>query len=134
MQAFFEAFERTSETGDAASLAKLYAESFLVANATGAHVLRASDLAQMIPKRKQMLEAAGCGAAKLVSLEETRLDDNYSMVRTQWRWHVKRGDDASQEITLPSTYIVRRSSDGLQIAFYLAHGDITAVLRERGLF
>jgi hypothetical protein len=28
---------------------------------------------------------------------------------------------------------VRRSEEGLRIVFYLAHGDITAVLRERGL-
>jgi hypothetical protein len=132
MQAFFEAFEAGSEAGDAASLAKLYTESFLVANPNGVQVVRASDLLQIIPKRKQMLDAAGCQAAKLVSLSETRLDDHYSMVRTEWRWRVK-GDENGSEITLPSTFIVRRSSEGLRIAFYLAHGDITAVLRERGL-
>ena len=133
MQAFFQAFETSSEAGDAASLAKLYAESFVVAGANGVQVVKASDLAHIIPKRKQMLDAAGCQGAKLVSLNETKLDDRYSMVRTEWRWRLKGGEDASLEITLPSTYIVRRSSEGLQIAFYLAHGDITAVLRERGL-
>jgi ketosteroid isomerase-like protein len=133
MQAFFEAFETSSEGGDAASLAKLYAEAFLVARPNGVQVIKASDLEHIIPKRKQMLDAAGCGSAKLVSLSETRLDNQYSMVRTEWRWRVNRGDGEYPEITLPSTYIVRRSDEGLQIVFYLAHGDITAVLRERGL-
>ena len=133
MQAFFEAFETGSETGDAASLAKLYADSFVVAGANGVQVVKASDLAHIVSKRKQILDAAGCQAAKLVSLNETKLDDRYSMVRTEWRWRLTSGENAPSEITLPSTYIVRRSSEGLQIAFYLAHGDITAVLRERGL-
>jgi len=130
---FFETFERGSAAGDAASLAKLYTESFLVAGPNGVQVVKASDLAHIVPKRKQMLDAAGCGDAKLVSLNETRLDDHYSMVRAEWRWRVNCGDSESPEITLPSTYIVRRSGEGLQIVFYLAHGDITAALRERGL-
>jgi hypothetical protein len=132
IQAFFEAFEASSATGDLASLAKLFSESFMVAGPNGVQIVKASDLAQIIPRRKQMLDAAGCGDAKLVSLNETRLDDHYSMVRAEWRWRVTRGDTESSEITLPSTYIVRRSSEGLHITFYLAHGDITAVLGERG--
>lgn len=133
MRAFFEAFEASSATGDAASLAKLYTASFVVAGPNGVHVVKASDLAHIVPKRKQTLGAAGCGDAKLVSLNETRLDDHYSMVRAEWRWQVNCGDSESPEITLPSTYIVRRSSEGFRIAFYLAHGDIVAVLQERGL-
>jgi ketosteroid isomerase-like protein len=133
MRRFFEALEISSETADVTALVNLFADSLVVASANGAQVVRASDLARMIPKRKEMLEAAGCQAAKLVSLNETRLDDYYSMVRTEWRWRVANRGNESQEITLPSTYIVRRSNEGLKIVFYLAHGDITAVLRERGL-
>jgi hypothetical protein len=133
IRAFFEVFEKNSAKGDAASLAKMYSESFMVAGPYGVQVVKASDLEQIIPKRKQILHAAGCGDAKLVSLSEIRLDDHYSMVRAEWRWQVNCGDTESPEIMLPSTYIVRRSSEGLHITFYLAHGDITAVLRERGL-
>src|SRR5215470_10163911 len=125
MRSFFEAFAASNETGDAASLAKLFAESLMAADPNGIRVVKASDLAHIIPKRKQMLDAAGCGGAELVSLDETKLDDQYSMVRTKWRWRVNSAGKAPQEITLPSTYIVRRSSEGLQIAFHLAHGDIT---------
>jgi hypothetical protein len=133
IRAFFEAFETVNQTNDATVLANLFADPLVVAGPNGAQVVKASDMARIIPKRKQMLDAAGCGPAKLVSLNETRLDDHYSMVRTEWRWRVKGSDSAALEITLPSTYIVRRSNEGLQIVFYLAHGDITAELRERGL-
>jgi hypothetical protein len=91
-RAFFEAFEASSAAGDRASLVKLYAESFLVAGPNGVQVIKASDLAHIIPKRKQMLDTAGCGDASLVSLNETRLDDHHSMVRAEWRWRVSRGD------------------------------------------
>jgi hypothetical protein len=133
MRRFFEALEISSETANVTVLVNLFADPLIVASSNGAQVVKASDLARMIPKRKEMLDAAGCGTAKLVSLNETALDDHYSMVRAEWRWRVTSRGNESQEITLPSTYIVRRSSEGLQIVFYLAHGDITAVLRERGL-
>ena len=130
---FFEGLEISSETGNTTVLVNLFADPLVVASSNGARVVKATDLARMIPKRKEMLDAAGCQGAKLVSLNETRLDDHYSMVRTEWRWRVTSHGNESQEITLPSTYIVRRSSDGLRIVFYLAHGDITEVLRKRGL-
>src|SRR5438552_11177992 len=86
VSAFFENFEKLSALGDAEHLAALYAAAFLVAGPTGTQIVKASDLVHAIPRRKQLFEAAGCTSTTLASLVETRLDDRYSLVRTEWRW------------------------------------------------
>jgi hypothetical protein len=129
---FFETFERNTAAGDADAIASLYAPSFLMAGPNGVQVVKASDLRLAIPKRKQMLESAGCSAARLVSLQENKLDDRYSQVRTEWQWRIQREGTAPAEITLPSTFIVEKSSEGLRIVFYLS-GELMATMRERGL-
>lgn len=132
IRTFFEDFAQRNASGDAEGLVRLYAASFLMARPNGVQVVKAADLLPAIPKRKQLLAAIGCRSTTLASLQETKLDDRYSIVRTEWRWRFDRGGDGPEEITLPSTFIVQQSGEGLQIVFYLAHEDILAVLRERG--
>ncbi len=132
IRTLFDTFERYSAAGDAEGLAGLFAASFLSAGPNGAQTVKASDLLQVIPKRRQLFESIGWHSTKLVSLHETSLDERYRMVRTEWRWRLDRAGEAPVEITLPSTFIVHESRDGLRIVFYLT-GDILTVLRERGL-
>ena len=133
IQAFFDEFQRCNADGDAEKLGRLYAPVFLAAGANGAQAVRSADLVLAIPKRRQMLEAVGCRPAVLVSFEETKLDDRYSMARVRWRWRVERSATAPLEITLDSTLILQRGDDGFQIVVYMNHEDIFAALRQRGL-
>ena len=132
MQQFFERFERSSAAGDADALAGLFAPSFLSASADGERIVTSGELVQAIPKRKQLFEKIGHRSTTLMSVHETKLDERYSLVRTEWRWRIARGQDAATDITLPSTFIVQRANDGPRIVFYLT-GDIIGALRERGL-
>ena len=133
IQAFFEKFQKHNASGEAQDLVSLYAPVFLMAGASGSQTVKAADLLQAIPKRKQMLKSIGHRSTTLVSLQETALDGRYSLVRTGWRWQFDRAGDAPWEITVPSTMILERSVDGLKIVFYLNHQDIMTVLRQRGL-
>lgn len=132
IQDFFEAFERSSAAADAESLAGMFAAVFLAAGPQGAQMVKSIDMLQVIPKRKQMLEAIGCEPASLVSLQENNLDDHYSLVRTEWRWRVKPAGLEPLEITSSSTFLIQRSDNGLRIVLYLNHADIMDALRARG--
>jgi hypothetical protein len=68
-----------------------------------------------------------------VTLQESRLDDRYSLVRTEWRWRFERSSEALVDFTLPSSYVVDRSPERWQIVAYIPHADIMAELRRRGL-
>jgi hypothetical protein len=133
MEAMFRRFETLSAAADVEGLAALYAPSFLMAGPAGAQVVKASDLVHAIPRRKQLFDAAGCRSTTLLSVQETRLDDRYSQVRTEWQWAFVRTDGAAAEIALPATFIVDRAAGGGQIVCYINHADVVAIMRQRGL-
>jgi len=99
IQVFFEEFQRCNADEDAEQLSRLYAPVFLMAGASGVQAVRSADLALAIPKPRQMLRSIGCMPAGLFSLEETKLDDRYSMARAKWQWRTERGGTA-EEITM----------------------------------
>ena len=133
IESFFKDFEKNTNQDDVERLTSQYADPFMAADATGARLVHAADLRAMIPKRKQLFKSIGHRSTTLVSLHETKLDDRYVMVKTQWRWQFDRGTAGSEEVTLPSTFIVHTSGEALKIVFYLNHENIMTVLRDRGL-
>ena len=128
IEIFFRNFEKYSNLNDADGLASMFADSFLNADHSGTRVVQARDLRMFIPKRKQVFESIGYKSTKLVSVNQTKLDDRYILVRAEWRFEFDRDD-----VTVPSTYIVENSGGSLKIVFYLAHQNIMAVLKDRGL-
>jgi Domain of unknown function (DUF4440) len=133
MEALFRRFETLSAGADVEGLVALYAPSFLMAGPGGPQVVKASDLALAIPKRKQLFDAAGCRSTTLRSVDHTPLDDRYSLVRTEWQWTFVRADGSSTVIALPSSFIVDRAADGGRIVCYINHADMVAIMRDRGL-
>ena len=83
-------------------------------------------LAHVIPKRKQITDALGCGKTMLRSVVETKFDDKFSSAGTEWGWEVTPPAAARFEVTVRSTYILERVDERLQIVAYFAHGDIVA--------
>src|SRR5882724_138956 len=94
LRSFFRAFERENAAADVEGLARLYAPAILVAGPDGSQVVSRDDLLRAIPKRKQMFEAAGHRSTKLAGLQETRLDDRYTLARTEWQWQFVASGDA----------------------------------------
>ena len=131
IDAFFRRFEQSSAAGDVDALVGLFAPSFLMAAPSGTQVVKATDMVQAIPRRKQMFAAAGCTATTLQSVVDTPLDSRYSLVRTEWQWTFERPGAAATQITLPSTFLVERAADGPRIVCYINHADVQAVLRDR---
>ena len=129
---FFENFQKYNDAGDTEGLARLYSPIFMVATPGGVQPVQAADMLKIIPKRKQMLEEVGCKSTTLVDLQETKLDPTYTLVQTTWKWLFHRGGE-SKEFTLTSTSILRATTEGPQIVFYLNHEDIMAALRKDGL-
>src|SRR5579864_586568 len=133
IRAFFEAFERNSAAWDMDVMISQFADPFLSADPSGVRVVQASDLRVALPKRKQLFQTNGCKVTKLMSIDETPLDDRHVLAKTWWRWEFERPERQRQEITLASTFIVRKSAEALKIVFYLNHEDIMAVLKQHGL-
>ena len=133
IEAFFRTFEYNTNHGDTAALVSPFAAVFLAAGPQGSSCVRKEDFALVLPKRKQLFNSLGCGSTELVRLRAKQLDSRFSMARTQWKMIFANGVSAAREILVESTYIVDTGSDPFQIVAYLAHQDIMAVLKERGI-
>ena len=132
LRSFFDRFQALSAASDVEGLAAMYAESVTIAGANGVLVVKSTDLRRAIPKRKQLLESAGCTDTALVEFEETALGDRYSLVRAQFRW-LFEANGQRDAVTLPASFVVDRGGDSPQIVFYLNEHDVFSVLRERGM-
>ena len=126
---FFRTFERASDSLDTDALATCFAESFMAADPSGAQPVPRSAFLSVLPRRKDMFEAAGIGRAYLTGLDHQSLDENYLLAYTTWTAERQGGSAAGQApVTLLSTFILRRTNDGLRIVFYLNHRDLADVL------
>ena len=132
LRSFFERFQSLSAASDVDGLAAMYAGSVMIAGAGGTLVVNAADLQRAIPRRKQVLESAGCRDTALVDFEETALGSRYSLVRTQFRWRFAPANGQQHTVTVPSVFIVDRGGESPRIVFYLNEHDVMSVLRERG--
>ncbi len=133
LRSFFQAFEASSDSTDVDALVRMYAPAILVAGPHGAQIVKTADLLAAISTRKEMFDAAGRRSTKLAALREERLDDRYTLARTEWRWEFAPRGDAPTELTLASSFIVDRSNGDPRIVVYLMHHDVGAVLKARGL-
>jgi hypothetical protein len=133
LRSFFEQFQRLSGKADVEKLVEMYASRVMIAGPAGSQVITASDLLRAIPKRKQLLDAAGHRETALVGFEETQLTPRYSLVRTEWQWVFEPAAGGQTTVTLPSTFVVDRAANTPSIIVYILDDDVTAVLKQRGL-
>ncbi|WP_353069982.1 hypothetical protein RBB75_06860 [Tunturibacter empetritectus] len=133
VRVFLEKYEANSNVGSPEEIAMQFADVFMAADPSGARAVPSSVLLMAIPQRRQLFESVGSSVSTLASVEQTRLDDRYVLLKTEWLVKFDRGSGLNDELSLRSTFVVHRSGDGLKIVFYLSYEDLTAVLRDRGL-
>ncbi len=125
---FFEAFSAASDSLDPDALAACFAETFMAADPSGAQPVPRDAFLAVLPRRKALFEAAGIGRVALTALDSTSLDESYVLARTTWTGEREGTRSGESPATLSSTFILRRTADGLRIVFYLNHKDLAAIL------
>jgi hypothetical protein len=133
IEQFFRNFERQSNGSNPDELFAQFGDAVMVAGPDGSRVVRASDLAVALPKRKELFNRIGCRSTRLLSMQETRIDQRYVMAETQWCLTFERGEGRIDDIHVGSTFILDCGTDEVKIVFYLTHQDIMKILRERGI-
>jgi hypothetical protein len=128
---FFATFQRNTAHGTEAETLAQFAGTFLAAGPDGAQPVPAAAFGPAVTRRKQLFERLGCRSTELVSLDETPLDSRYTLARTRWQMTFARPGLPDQQLTADSTFLI--DSQTQQILVYLAHQDIFALLRQRGL-
>jgi len=130
---FFSDYVKAADSLDLAFLGSAYSDSFLFAGPSGTQTVKRDDFLRVLPRRKEFFLGAGLKSSLIQSLEETRLDDSYVMVKTRWSMRFDKVDAPPVVIESAATYVLRREGDAVRIVFQLDHQDLMQRIRDLGL-
>jgi len=111
-------FARSSSPLDLDALAGCFDETFLASDAAGTRVVPRAAFLQTLAGRAQKFADAGVGPAALRQLTYEDLDPHHVLARTTW---AAPRTDGTGEITLGSSFLLRRDGDQLRIVVYVNH-------------
>ncbi|HEU0174884.1 MAG TPA: DUF4440 domain-containing protein [Blastocatellia bacterium] len=134
---FFEDYERNVNASDSEDglelIASRYSDSFMFAGPQGAQTVKKGDFLKALPKRRWFFKTVGLTSSTIQSLEETRLDDNYVMVKAYWNMRFEKGAEQPIVAETSATYILCQEESSLQIVFQLDHQDLMQRAHDLGL-
>jgi hypothetical protein len=129
---FFERYERSRNTFDLRLIDSQYPDSFMFAGPNGARIAEKPAVLAWLSRGQELFTALGHKTTKLVSLDETRLDEHYAMVRAQFVWRFEKAA-APIDVDVDSTFIVYIKDGVPRIVFQHEHEDFQQALRTRGV-
>jgi hypothetical protein len=109
------AFLRSLDTAGATA----FDERFLVADPRRVAIVERAVLAAALPARRAAFAAAGLGEPRLTSAAQLPLDERHLLVTATW---------ATSPVDLASTYLLRRTTDGLRAIAYVSHRDLESAM------
>jgi ketosteroid isomerase-like protein len=130
---FFEAYAKATKSLDLAFLGSAYGDTFMFAGPGGVQAVKRDDFLKVIPKRGAFFKAAGLMTTEVRRLEEIRLDETHTMVRSYWSMRFEKGSGHPIIEEIAATYILRREQEAWRIVFQLDHQDLTKRVQELGL-
>jgi hypothetical protein len=118
IRGFFDVFARASSALDLDALAGCFDETFLSSDAAGTRVVPRPAFLQALAGRAQVFADAGIGRAAFRQLTYQELDQHHVLASTTWG---APRTDGSGEVTLASSFLLRRDGDQLRIVVYINH-------------
>jgi ketosteroid isomerase-like protein len=132
VQEFFEQYTRSRNTMDVDGIVSQYADSCLLAAADGARITQMQALREGFPKALELLKTVGHTSTNLASLNETKVDAHYTMVRAQFVWRFEKAAAPPIDVTVDATFILY-INDVPKIVFHHEYEDFWQLLRTRGV-
>jgi hypothetical protein len=133
VQAFFDQYARSRSAMDIDRLLSQYADSCMFAGPDGARVVDKQAITEGFPKALELLKAVGHTSTTVASLDETRVDEHYAMVRARLVWRFETGAAPPIDVNVDSTFMVHIKNGVPKIVFQHEHEDFWQALRTRGV-
>ena len=130
---FFEGVESASNTLDLNLIDAQFADQFIFADPNGTRVVEKQKFLPFLPKRREFFKSIGHQFTKVLSLEETPIDDQYTMVKAHFLMQFQKSTGESKEINLDSTYILFMKGETPKIVMHIEPEDVQQAMKDRGL-
>ena len=133
VQEFFEQYARSRSAMEIDRLVSQYADPCMFAGPDGARVAERHAVLAGFPKALELLRTVGHTSTRLASLDETTVDEHYTMVSAQFVWRFDKATAPPIDVTVDSTFILYMKDGVPRIVFQQEHEDFWQALRTRGL-
>ena len=130
---FFEGVEQASNTLDLDLIDAQYADQFIFADPNGTRVVEKQKFLPALPQRQEFFKSLGHQSTKVLSLEQTPIDDQYTMVRAHFLMQFQKTPGQTTEANVDSTYILFMKGDLPKIVMHIEHEDLREAMQARGL-
>ena len=130
---FFRRYERSRNTFETDLIETLYPDAFMFADPNGARVTEKQAVLVALSRGRELLRTLGHASTTLESLDETRLDECYTMVRARFVWRFEKAPAQPVDVAVDSAFILYIKHDVARIVFQQEHEEFQQALRAQGI-
>ena len=133
VQEFFDQYAQSRSALDIDLIASQYIDSIMFAGPNGTSVAEKPAIVAAFPKGQEFLKAHGHKSTKVLSLDETRLDDHYLLVRARFVWRFEKSAAQPIDVEVASTFILYINHGVPKIVFQHEPEEFQQALRASGV-
>lgn len=130
---FFEEVELASNTLDLSLIDSQFADQFIFADPHKTRVVEKQKFLAFLPQRQEFFKSIGHLSTKVLSLDETQLDGQYTMVKAHFLMKFQKPSGQVVEANVDSTYFLFMKGEAPKIVMHMEHEDIREAMQARGL-
>ncbi|MCJ7608360.1 hypothetical protein MUP00_01640 [Candidatus Bathyarchaeota archaeon] len=127
----FLEYEKAFSALDIAKNAEFFAEVFISAGPRGAIAQSKAEFLKLAHQAAEFYRRVGQTSARILSLQETPISGEYSMVKVHWGVTFKKTGD--KLIAFDVSYFVQKTGPEPRIIMFIAHEDEQKAMDELGL-
>jgi Domain of unknown function (DUF4440) len=127
----FEEYERAFNALDVEKQVPFFAEHFMSAGPRGSIAINRDEFAKSAHQAAEYYRSVGQTSARILSMEETAISKEYSMVKVHWGATFKKTGDRLIEFDV--TYFLQNPQSNPKIIMFIAHQDEEQAMKELGL-
>ncbi len=128
---FFSKYETAFSELDLEKQAGMFADTFLSAGPRGTIAQSRKEFHEMAEKAAEFYRSVGQEYVKILSLRETPISNEYSMVKVHWGAKFQKTGDSLIEFDV--SYLVQKIGGEMKIILFIAHQDEQKAMEELGL-
>jgi hypothetical protein len=134
MQQWFLDYADAVNRFDADRVSRQYAACYVEATPRGSVCIRNDETFRKALREKQaFMDGVGFRAARAERVEDSRLDQHYSMVKVHWRIEFESKPGKRVDAEFDNTYFVRHEGYDARVVCYISHQDEEETMRKLGL-
>jgi ketosteroid isomerase-like protein len=127
----FEEYEKAFAALDIEKTAGFFADAFISAGPRGAIAQSKAEFLKLSHQAAEFYKSVGQTSAKILSMDETPISNEYSMVKAHWGVTFEKTGDKLIEFDV--TYFVQKTGPEPKIIVFIAHQDEQKAMQELGL-